>query len=76
MDIYPFATTSPIYVLMGGKPIASAKHAAYFIAWIDRLEEGARAHRDWNSDAERDAVLGDLSRARERFRELVASRGR
>src|SRR6185295_8800781 len=34
LDIYPFATTSPIYVTVGGRPVRSADDARYFVAWI------------------------------------------
>ena len=71
LDIYPFATTSPIYVTLGGTPIRSAADARYFIAWIDRLEQAARSHPDWNTPAERDTVLGQIARARERFVRLA-----
>lgn len=64
LDIYPFATTSPIYVTLGEAPVRSAAAAAFFVAWIDRLREAAEAHADWNSAAEREAVLAHLSEAR------------
>ncbi len=68
LDVYPFATTSPVYVLIGDDPIRSAADARFFLAWIDRLEEFTRAHTGWNSDAERDAVLASIARAREVYR--------
>jgi TolB protein len=64
LDLYPFATTSPIYVIVGNQPIRSRNDAEYFLAWIDRLEEGARAHAGWNTDAEKLLVLGNIARAR------------
>jgi TolB protein len=67
MDIYPFATTSPVYVTVGGEPVRSPADAAYFVAWIDRLATAARAHRGYNSSAERDSVLAELARARVAF---------
>jgi TolB protein len=67
LDVYPYATTSPIYVTVGGKPIRSRSDAAYFIAWIDRLKAGALAHQGWNTDAEKSEVLGSVERAREEF---------
>jgi TolB protein len=67
LDVYPYATTSPIYVTLGGKPIRSRLDAEYFIAWIDRLQAGVLAHRDWNSAAERSVVLDQISRARGEF---------
>ncbi|MGH9750637.1 MAG: CehA/McbA family metallohydrolase [Candidatus Polarisedimenticolia bacterium] len=73
LDIYPYATTSPIYVSVGGRPVRSAADAAYFLKWIDRLEQAARAHADWNTEAEKGAVLRDLEAARAVFRERGAA---
>ena len=67
LDIYPFATTSPIYVTVGGRPIRSADDARYFARWIDRLVEAAAAHPGWNDAAEKDEVLSRLLSARAVF---------
>jgi Tol biopolymer transport system component len=64
LDFLPFATTSPIYVTVGKEPIRSAEDARYFRVWVDRLIGAAQAHRDWNTDAERQATLDLLSEAR------------
>jgi TolB protein len=64
LDIYPFATTSPIYVTLGGAPVRSRADAEYFIAWIDRLHAAARGHEGWNTESEKQAVLNDLAAAR------------
>jgi hypothetical protein len=67
LDLYPFAHTSPIYVIVGGKPIRSREAARYFLAWIDRLEDGARAHTGWNTTDERDQVMEHIRKARTVF---------
>jgi TolB protein len=67
LDVYPYASTSPIYVIVGGRPIRSNPDAEYFIAWIQRLESGARASSDWNTAEERTKVLRDLEQARAEF---------
>jgi hypothetical protein len=67
LDLYPYGTTGPVYLTVGGQPARSAEDAEYFLRWIDRLEAAARASRDWNSDAERDATLALIRRAREEF---------
>ena len=67
LDIYPFATTSPIYVTVGGKPVRSASDARYFEAWIDRVRAAAAAHTGWNDAAEKNGVLGRLDAARAEF---------
>jgi len=67
LDLYPFATTSPIYVTVAGRPVRSPEDARFFVAWIDRLIQSASAHPGWNTAAEREAVLGDLHQARAVF---------
>ena len=52
-DYLPFATTSPIYVTVGGEPTRSPDDADYFIAWIDRLIEMARVHDGYNTAEEK-----------------------
>ncbi len=68
LDQYPFATTSPIYVTVGGQPIRSPDDARYFVRWIERLEANAAAHQGWNSEAEKREVLERLAGAKEEFR--------
>jgi hypothetical protein len=67
LDVYPYATTSPIYVTVGGRPIRSQPDTKYFLAWIDRLEAGALAHEGWNSPAEKSTTLDTIRRARKEF---------
>jgi hypothetical protein len=67
LDVYPYATTSPIYVIVGGRPIRSRPDAEYFVAWIDRVHSGAAANREWNSDDEKGATLEVIRRARQEF---------
>jgi hypothetical protein len=70
LDIYPYATTSPIYLTVGGLAPRSPEDASYFIAWIDRLREDVEHYADWNSPAERAHVLEQIAAARRRFEEL------
>ena len=64
LDLYPYATTSPVYVSVAGSTPKSASDAGYFVAWIDRLVEAAKANQDWNTEAERTSVLHLLEQAR------------
>jgi len=64
LDSYPYATTSPIYIDVSGQRATSAKDAAYFVAWIDRLIEAAGSNSDWNTPAEKQAVLDLLRKGR------------
>jgi hypothetical protein len=67
LDIYPFATTSPVYVTVAGRPVRSADDARYFVAWIARLEAAAAAHPGWNDEREKAEVLGRLAAAKAEF---------
>ena len=69
LDIYPFATTSPIYVTVANEPVRNAGDARYFMAWIDRLIAAASSHPGWNTSEERDEVLARLRTARQVFAE-------
>jgi hypothetical protein len=67
LDFYPFGTTSPIYVTVGGRPVRSTTDARYFVAWIDRVREAASAHPDWATPTEKADTLATLDRARREF---------
>jgi hypothetical protein len=67
LDIYPFATTSPVYLTIAGIPPRSPDDARFFIDWVDRLREGAERHTGYNSAAEKASVLDIISRAHAEF---------
>lgn len=67
LDIYPFATTSPVYLTIAGIPPRSPEDARFFLDWVDRLREGAERHTGYNSAAEKASVLDIISRARAEF---------
>ena len=71
LDLYPYATTSPIYVDVAGSKLNAREDASYFITWIDQLTAAARANSDWNSDAEKSTVLDQLSQARKVYEKLL-----
>ena len=50
----------------------SSDSADYFVAWIDRLIETARAHSGYNTEAEKSAVLKSLTDARAIYSERAA----
>ncbi len=70
LDMYPYATTSPIYVRVQGSTPDRTEDAAYFVAWIDRLIDGAKANKDWNTEAEKSAVLEQLASARKIYLQM------
>jgi len=64
LDIYPYATTSPIYVRVGDQPRRSRDAATYFLRWLDRIQAATERNPDYRTAAERAAVLQDIGRAR------------
>jgi hypothetical protein len=64
LDTYPYATTSPIYVTVDGRPRRSPAAAAWALQWLERLESATRSNPDYRSSEENAAVLRDISRAR------------
>ena len=67
LDVYPYATTSPVYLTVGGQPARSPEDARYFMSWIDRMRASVEAHRDWNTEAERQETLDMLAQARAEY---------
>jgi hypothetical protein len=71
LDVFPYATTSPVYLTVGGRPARSAVDARYFLAWIDRMRGSVEAHREWNSEAERRETLEMLAMARAEYQRRI-----
>jgi len=67
MDKYAYATTSPVYVTIGGKRAYTKKDAEYFMAWIGRTMEITAQYPDWNSPEEKELVMKRLREARRVF---------
>ncbi len=63
MDSYEYATTSPVYVTIGGKRAYSKEDADYFKGWIDRTIEITGQYPDWNSAEEKQGVMKKLRQA-------------
>ena len=73
-DLYPYATTSPIYLELPVPSPPAPGDAAYFVAWLDRVIAATEARDDFNNERERTGTLEYLRSARERYRGLAASR--
>jgi TolB protein len=67
LDLYPYATTSPIYISVAGLPVNSQSDAPYFVAWLDRLIAAAGSNTSWNTEAEKESVLSMLQNARDKY---------
>jgi len=70
MDSYVYATTSPLYVTIGGKRAYSKEDADYFKAWIDRTIEITDTYPDWNSREEKQRVMNRLREGRAAYDSL------
>jgi TolB protein len=64
LDLYPFASTSPVYVRVGRGTTHCSADADYFLAWIDALAARVSADTTWNTSAERDVAVQLMARAR------------
>jgi TolB protein len=64
LDNYVYATTSPVYVTIGGKAPRSPEDAKYFAAWIDRTIDVTSHYPDWNSPTEKEYILKRLVEAK------------
>jgi Tol biopolymer transport system component len=71
LDLYPYATTSPVYISMTGVPLHNAADVVYFVAWIDRLLAAARNNISWNTEAEKQSVLSMLQQARVKYAKMA-----
>ena len=71
LDLFPYATTSAIYIDVAGRPVATTKDAGYFISWIDRLIEAAETHPNWNTPEEKQSVMTLLNSARDVYAALA-----
>jgi len=70
LDLYPYASTSPIYLELPADAPSAAEDAAYFVAWLDRVLGEAEARDDYLSEREKRATLDYLQAARQRFVQL------
>ena len=71
LDIYPYATTSPIYVEPSGAVPRDPADADYFVRWLDRVIADASARTDYRDPRERSAILDYLATARKHFHDLA-----
>jgi len=71
LDLYPYATTSPVYVNVAGAPLHGAQDAAYFRAWMERLITAAQSSAAWNGESEKQSVLAMFERARQKYEDIA-----
>ena len=75
-DLYPYASTTPVYVKVGDTKVRSKADADYFLAWIAKAKASAAANHDYNSAAERKAVMDHIDTAQHIFEQRKAEAGK
>ena len=68
LDLYPYATTSPIYLDLPNGPPPAPADAAYFAAWLDRVIAEAERRNGYRNSDERERTLSYLRSARDKYR--------
>ncbi len=63
-DLFPFATSNPVFIDVAGTPLWSTEDANYFVRWIDRVKEAVNSHPDFNTDEEKNTILAAINKAR------------
>ena len=67
LDLYPYATTNPVWLDLPTDSPSAAGDARYFVAWLDRVIAAADARDDYNTARERQDTLDYLRAARALF---------
>ena len=70
-DLYPYASTNPIYIEMKDKKPGSKADAEYFLKWIDRIEAFVKSNTDYRSEEERSSLLDDIKKAKEFYKSCI-----
>ena len=64
LENYVYATSSPIYVTIGGRKPRSSEDAKYFVDWMERVIGATSRYRDWNLAGEKELVMSRLREAK------------
>jgi hypothetical protein len=75
-DSGAYAHTSPVYVHVGGEPIAVREDLRYFVHWIEQLIVKVRSQGKFATPERRDTVVKLFGEALEVYRRREAAAGR
>lgn len=67
-----YAHTSPVYVTVAGRPVASREDAEFFIGQIDALIAKMDARGNFEHRGQRDAIVARFREAQEIYRRIAA----
>ncbi len=71
LDLYPYATTNPVWLGEHVRAPGARADAIWFASWMTRVIEAAAAREDYNSAEEKRATLDEFGRARDAYRALA-----
>ena len=73
-DLYPFATTNPVYVETAmDKNYYSKNAAAWFRPWITQLHDAVQASGNFRTESERTEILSAIRQAADYFERIAVS---
>ncbi|HRH60442.1 MAG TPA: hypothetical protein PL045_07720, partial [Chitinophagaceae bacterium] len=70
-DIYPYASTNPIYLYDGKNKLHSKSAAEYFLQWVQRIENIAANHPSYHNDEEKKSVMQDIEKAKQFYMQCL-----
>ena len=70
-DVYPYASTNPVFIHQGIPSSKASTSAAWFIRWIDRVEKMTKETPNFRNEAERAEVLKDMAAARAYYQKFI-----
>ncbi|WP_324858656.1 CehA/McbA family metallohydrolase [Dyella sp.] len=71
LDLYPYATTNPVWLGDHVRAASAAADAAWFADWVGRNIEAASARDDYNTEQEKRMTLDYLKHAHDAYRALA-----
>jgi len=73
-DVYPYASTNPVFIHQGKPSSSSYASAVWFLRWIDRVEKMAKENTNFRNEAERAEVLKDMAAARAYYQKFIVKK--
>lgn len=73
-DVYPYASTNPVFIHDGVPSSKAAVSAAYFVKWIDRVEKMTKEAPNFRNEEERAIVLKDMAAARAYYQKFIVKK--
>jgi len=69
-DLYPYASTNPIYIKSERRNVQQKAAATYFLRWVNRIDAKVK-ELPFRSEAEKEAVMKDIQTAKSFYQSLL-----